>query len=420
MRELAISPIAPPDAVVRVPGSKSYTNRALVCASLADGTSRLTGWLDSDDTRAMIGALAPFGIRVEERQQDLVVHGTGGLLAAPARAIDCRASGTTMRFVAAMAALAPGEVVLDGTERMRKRPIQDLADGLRALGVEVRTTHGCPPVTVEGGNLRGGPATVDASQSSQFLSALLMVAPMASKAVDLEASFITSRPYVDMTIDTMSAFGIAVNRVGAGAFHIPSGQRYRPRSYDIEPDATAATYFFAAAAITGGRICVEGLGPSSLQSDVRFVDILERMGCSVERRQDAIVVRGSRYLHGVETDMNELPDSALTLAVVACFARGQTIIRNVPNLRIKETDRMAALEIELHKLGARVRSTASDLVIDPPERPTSARIATYDDHRMAMAFSVAGLVTRGIVIEDPGCVAKTFPDFFERLALLGR
>jgi 3-phosphoshikimate 1-carboxyvinyltransferase len=418
MQELAVSRISAPDATVRIPGSKSLTNRALVCAALASGRSRLVGWLESDDTAAMIDGLGRLGVTVERAGADLLVNGTGGEFAIPLHPIDCRASGTTIRFLTACAGLVRGRVTLDGVARMRERPIQDLADALTSLGVSVRTVAGCPPITVQGGRLTGGRVAVDASKSSQFLSALLMVAPLAEDEVEIVATQITSRPYVDLTLSVMNAFGISVELRGSDGFRISGGQRYRPRSYAIEPDATAATYFFAAAAVTGGRIRVDGLSPASAQSDVRFVEVLERMGCGVERGPNWIAVRGPRYLHGVDVDLNALPDSALTLAVVALFARGRTSIRNVPNLRLKETDRMAALQTELQKLGAHVETTATDLMIDPPTQVTSARIATYDDHRMAMSFAVAGLAVDGIVIQDPECVRKTFPGFFEELRRL--
>jgi 3-phosphoshikimate 1-carboxyvinyltransferase len=417
MGELAVARIAAPDATVRVPGSKSLTNRAFVCAALANGASRLVGWLESDDTQAMSEGLARLGVRVEPAGADVIVHGTGGNFAIPLHPIDCKASGTTIRFLTACAALVPGRVVLDGVPRMRERPIQDLADALSALGITVRTVAGCPPVTVQGGRLAGGRVAVDASKSSQFLTALLMIAPFAERDVEITAAQITSRPYVDLTLDIMSAFGISVD-VKGDTFRVRGGQPYRPRTYHVEPDASAATYFFAAAAVTGGRVKVDGLSASSLQADVRFVEVLERMGCSVERGPRWISVRGPRYLHGVDMDLNALPDSALTMAVVALFARGRTAIRNVPNLRLKETDRMAALKTELTKLGARVETTATDLVIDPPAQVSPARIATYQDHRMAMSFAVAGLAADGIVIEDPECVSKTFPGFFEELKKL--
>ncbi|MCP4003200.1 MAG: 3-phosphoshikimate 1-carboxyvinyltransferase [bacterium] len=418
MQELAVAPIPAPDAVIRVPGSKSFTNRALICAALSRGESRILGFLDSDDTQAMREGLGRLGVEIEAEGDDLIVHGTGGEFAIPLHAINCRASGTTMRFLSACGALVPGRVILDGTPRMRERSIQELADGLQNLGISARSTAGFPPLTIHGTALEGGSISVDASNSSQYLSALLMIAPFAKTDLEITAGRITSRPYVDMTIETMSAFGISVESIGDSSFRIPAGQKYRPRSYAIEPDATAATYFFAAAAITGGRVRVDGLAPSSLQSDVRFVEVLGRMGCSVERDSRWMSVRGPKYLHGVDVDLNALPDSALTLGVVACFARGQTRIRNVWNLRIKETDRMAALKTELQKLGASVEVTETDIVIDPPKEVTAARIATYEDHRMAMSFAVAGLAVEGVVIEDPDCVAKTFPDFFDRLALL--
>ncbi len=418
MPEIAIQPIGAPDATVSVPGSKSFTNRALVCAALAQGESLLTGWLDSEDTRAMIQALARLGVEVEETETDLLVRGVGGKFAIPLHPLDCGASGTSMRFLTALATLVPGRVTLDGSSRMRERPIQPLAAALAEIGASVRTVAGCPPVTVQGGSLSGGEVAIDSSESSQFLSALLLVAPMTDEGVRVTSKTITSRPYVDMTLDTMSAFGISVATPRDGTFWIAPRQHYRPRTYRIEPDATSATYFFAAAAVTGGRVRVEGITAASSQADVRFVEVLERMGCSVDRGVGWISVRGPRYLHGIDVDLNALPDSALTLAVVACLARGRTAIRNVPNLRLKETDRMAALECELRKLGADVETTETDLIIDPPEVVQPAHIATYGDHRMAMSFAVAGLAVDGIVIEDPDCVAKTFPDFFDRLKLL--
>ncbi len=418
MTELAVQSIAAPDATLTVPGSKSFTNRALVCAALAEGESVLAGWLDSEDTRTMIEALGRLGVEVEDRGPDLGVRGVGGEFAIPLHPLDCGASGTTMRFLTALATLVPGPVVLDGSARMRERPIQPLAAALGQIGGSIRTAAGCPPVTVQGGSLSGGEVTIDSRQSSQFLSALLLVAPMSEGHVKITSAPITSRPYVDMTIDTMSAFGIAVETPNDDTFWVAPDQRYRARTYRIEPDASAATYFFAAAAVTGGRVKVDGIMAASTQSDVRFVEVMERMGCRVDRGVNWVSVRGPRYLHGIDVDLNALPDSALTLAVVACLAHGRTTIRNIWNLRVKETDRMAALKCELEKLGATVETSATDLIIDPPESLTPARISTYGDHRMAMSFAVAGLAVDGIVIENPECVAKTFPDFFDRLKLL--
>jgi 3-phosphoshikimate 1-carboxyvinyltransferase len=418
MQELAIRPIPPPDATVQVPGSRSLTNRALVCASLAEGTSQLENWLDSDDTEAMREGLGRLGVEIQEAGAALRVRGVGGRFAIPLHPIDCRASGTTMRFLTACAALAPGRVVLDGTPRMRERPIQELADAVTMLGVPVRTVAGCPPVTVQGGSLAGGRVGIDASRSSQFLSALLMIAPFAEELVEITTGPIASRPFVDMTLDVMGAFGVSAEIRGSNCFTVPLDQRYRARTYQVEPDAMSASYFFAAAAITGGRVRIDGLTAASSQGDVRFVEVLERMGCSVERGARYTSLRGPRYLHGVDVDLNSMPDMTLTLAVAACFAQGKTRIRNIGHIRMKETDRMAALEHELAKLGATVRVEDGEMEIEPPSQVRPARIATYDDHRMAMSFAVAGLRAPGIVIEDPECVSKTFPDFFERLAEL--
>ncbi len=414
----SLSPIEAPNCAVTVPGSKSLTNRALVCAALADGESRLVGALDSDDTQAMRAGLARLGVEITEDQGDLRIHGIGGRFAIPMHPIDCQASGTTMRFLTACAALAPGRVVLDGTARMRERPIQPLADALNQLGANVKTVAGCPPVTVQGGSLEAERVTIDATQSSQFLSALLMVAPFAKSDFELIASNPTSRPYIEMTLDVMKAFGVSIPTRDLSHFDINTRQSYRSRTYVVEADASSATYFFAAAAITGGRIKVEGLSPASSQADVRFVEVLQSMGCTVERSSDWISVRGPKYLHGIDVDLNAMPDAALTLAVASCFAQGPTKIRNVPNLRLKETDRMAALQNELQKLGAKVSIEGDDLLIEPPSEVQPARIATYDDHRMAMSFAVAGLRVEGVEIEDPDCVAKTFPDFFERMKAL--
>jgi 3-phosphoshikimate 1-carboxyvinyltransferase len=405
---------------MQVPGSRSLTNRALVCAALGRGTSRIVDYLVSDDTEAMIEGLRRLGVHVDEQPEELVVEGTEGALAIPLHPIDCRASGTTMRFLTACSALATGRVVLDGTARMRERPIQDLADALEQLGVRVKTVAGCPPVTIHGGSLRGERVSVEAKDSSQFLSALLMVSPFVRGGLEIQTEKITSRPYVDMTLAVMSAFGVSVDEIAPGQFRIPPRQHYRSRTYKVEPDASSASYFFAAAAITEGRVRVDNLTAASSQADIRFIEVLERMGCGVERGSHWTTVQGPRYLHGADVDMNEMPDAALTLAPIAVLAQGRTSIRNVHNLRIKETDRMAALKSELEKLGATVTVNGSDIEIDPPQQVHPARIDPHDDHRIAMGFAVCGLKARGIVIENAECVEKTFPDFFERLASLGK
>jgi 3-phosphoshikimate 1-carboxyvinyltransferase len=420
---LAIPPRGPLDATVRVPGSKSITNRAAVCAALAAGESALEGALASDDTEAMRVALGALGVGIRVDGDVWTVSGRDGRLAAPARALDARASGTTARFLTAAAVLADGPVVIDGAPRMRERPIDDLVDALRALGagVEILGRNGCPPVRVAGGGLAGGRAPIDARRSSQFVTAVLLAAPYARADVTLEPAggLVVSRPYVDLTLQVMAAFGAEAGWADGGhALRVAAGRRYRARRFAIEPDASAAAYPFAAAAIAGGTVRVAGIPAASLQPDFRLLGILERMGCTVERRGDTVAVHGpAGPLHAVDVDMNDLPDAVLALAVVALFAEGTTRIRNVANLRIKETDRLAALEAELRKLGARAVAGPDGLEIEPgPLR--GAEIDTYDDHRMAMAFALAGLRVPGVVIRDPGCVAKTWPDYFDALARL--
>jgi len=419
---IEIRPRGTLDARVRVPGSKSITNRAVLAAALAQGESRLEGALQSDDTEAMRVALGALGVPVAADGTTWRVRGAAGKLAAPRVPLDARASGTTARFLTAAAALADGPVVIDGAPRMRERPIDDLARALAALGVgvEVLGANGCPPVRVAGGGLRGGRAPIDARRSSQFVSAVLLAAPYALQDVVLEpvGGIVVSRPYVDLTLAVMRDFGADAGWEGAG-LRVAAGRGYRGRAFAVEADASAAAYPFAAAAIAGGSVRVQGLSRGSLQADVALVDVLEQMGCAVERAPDAIRVSrppGAPLL-GVDVDMNAMPDAVLALAVVALFAAGPTRIRNVANLRIKETDRLAALERELGKLGARARAGADDLAIEPgPLR--GAEIDTYDDHRMAMAFALAGLRVPGVRIRDPGCVAKTWPDYFEALARL--
>lgn len=419
---LPIAPRGPLDARVCVPGSKSLTNRALVVAALARGRSRLRGALRSQDTEAMLESLGRLGCAIDVGGDVFEVTGREGRLTAPDAPLFARSSGTTARFLTAAATLADGPVVIDGSARMRERPIQELADALSALGARCRTLgrNGCPPVRVEGGGLPGGPARIDArTSSSQFVSAILLVAPYAARDVELSlvGGSVISRPYVELTLQVMGAFGADAGWSGDGSLRVAAGKTYTARDYAIEADASAAAYPFCAAAIAGGRVRVEGIAADSLQSDYRLLDILERMGCRVRRGPDWAEVEGADHLRGVDVDMNDLPDAALALAVVMLFAEGPSRIRNVPNLRIKETDRLAALETELRRLGGDVRAGADDLCVNPsPLR--GAVIHTYDDHRMAMAFALAGLRVPGVAIQDPGCVAKTWPDYFSMLEQL--
>jgi 3-phosphoshikimate 1-carboxyvinyltransferase len=417
---LRIEPRGPLDARVRVPGSKSITNRALLVAALARGESELSGALASDDTEVMIASLAALGGAVDATDEPWHVIGTDGRLRAPAAPLFTGNSGTTARFLTAAACLASGPVVIDGSARMRERPIDDLTRALGELGAkcEILGAHGCPPVRVAGGGLRGGRAEIDARRSSQYVSAVLLAAPYAGRDVVLRfaGGALVSRPYVDLTLDVMRAFGADGRWEGSDALRVRAGAHYRGRGFAVEADASSAAYPFCAAAIAGGRVRVEGIDPHTRQPDVGIVALLERMGCRAARGPDWIEVHGpAGRLAGIDADMNELPDAVLALAVVALFANGPTRIRNVANLRIKETDRLRALETELRKLGARAHADTDSLAIEPaPLRP--AAIDTYDDHRMAMAFALAGLRQPGVEIRDPGCVSKTWPDYFDMLA----
>jgi len=419
---LATRPIT---ATVRLPGSKSLTNRALVAAAMADGDSILSGILLADDTRLMIDALRALGvaITVDESTPAAEVTGCRGQLGISAANIACGNAGTVMRFGTALCATSHGLFRLDGVPRMRERPIGALADALRQLGtgLEFPEHEGYPPVIVHAGGLRGGQVLLTDPPSSQMVSALLLAAPYAMKDVLIEArGDVPSIPYLKMTTALMDRFGVAVveqYQPGSVKFIVAAPQRYQAQSMAIEPDASNATYFLTAPAIAGGSLTVAGLGTDSVQGDARFVDVLERMGCSIERRPNSLRVDGppaGAKLRGIDIDLNDMPDTAQTLAVAALFADGPTTIRNVANLRLKETDRIAALAAELSKLGASVKTFDDGLTIHPAESYRPAAIDTYGDHRMAMSFALAGLRIPGLVINDPECCAKTFPGFFER------
>ncbi len=416
----------PVDGTVVVPGSKSITNRALPIAALARGTSVLTGALFSDDTRYMAEALNQLGIQVEsdERNNSFTVTGGDGTFPTAAADLFIGNSGTTVRFLTALLTLGHGDFRIDGIPRMRKRPIQPLIAALNELGSNVRSEQdtGCPPVLVTADGLPGGTVTVPGDQSSQYFSALLIAAPYARAGVEiLVEGDLVSKPYMPMTAGTMRAFGVEVelDEIDWKRFAVAAGQRYEAREYHIEPDASNASYFFAAAAVTGGRVRVDGLGTHSTQGDLNFVRVLEAMGATVTIADDYTEVTGppDGKLRGVDLDLNAISDTAQTLAAIAPFAEGPTTFRGVAHARLKETDRVAALATELRKLGQQVEERPDGLTIVP--RPiVPADIDTYDDHRMAMSFGVATLRAPGIRILDPGCTAKTFPDFFDRLSAL--
>ena len=418
---LTIAPAAGPiDATVALPGSKSYTNRALLIAALAQGHSRIERALFSDDTRAMQGALTALGIRVDADAADavFVVEGAGGRIPAPEAVLHVGNAGTAARFLAAAVALGHGRYVIDGDARMRQRPIQPLLDALNQLGVDARAINGngCPPVVVNATGLRGGVARVRGDISSQYLSALLLAAPYTDEGLELEVEGeLVSAPYIDMTIGSMADFGVAVERLGEGRFRVPPGQRYRGRSYVVEPDASNASYFFAAAAVTGGRVRVPHLGHSSRQGDLGLLDVLEQMGCTILRGGDAIEVRGPSRLRGVRADFTRMGDVATTLAAIAPFADAPVTLTGIAQTHFEECDRPVATATELRRMGIRVEESWDSLTIHPGI-PQPVTVETYNDHRMAMSFAITGLNTHGITIADPGCVAKTFPDFFARLA----
>jgi 3-phosphoshikimate 1-carboxyvinyltransferase len=421
MDAIEIQPIARPlDASIRPPGSKSLTNRALVAAALADGDSELHGALDSEDTRVMIDGLRRLGIVIDadSDKRQIGVHGCGGQIPATTADLFAANSGTTIRFLTAVVALGHGSYRLDGVARMRERPIQDLLDALEQLGVAAESERGdgCPPVVVRAAGLPGGEARVRGNTSSQFLSALLLAAPYAAAPITLEIEGrLVSAPYIRMTLAAMRSFGVDVDGTNLARLRIEPAH-YRGRSYEIEPDASAASYFFAAAAIAGGRVTVSGLSRKSLQGDIAFCDCLAQMGCEIAHGEDGIMVTGGA-LRGIDVDMNAISDTVQTLAAVSLFAAGPTTIRNVAHIRHKETDRIGNLAIELRKLGAEVEELADGLRIIP-RRLHAARIATYNDHRMAMSLALVGLRVPRIVIEDPGCTQKTYPDFFRDLESL--
>jgi 3-phosphoshikimate 1-carboxyvinyltransferase len=420
---LPIEPRGPLDVTVKVPGSKSITNRALIAAALANGETHLSGALESEDTEVMRGALTALGIHVDSRHDPWLVGGRGGELLAPPEPLFTANSGTTARFLTAVACIAEGPVVIDGGPRMRERPINDLVEALVGLGAQahIEGENGCPPVWIEGGGMAGGEVEIDARLSSQFVSAVMLAAPYARKDVTLHFvdDILVSRPYVDLTIDVMKAFGADAewsDSPGREAVTVRAGAHYKSRRYVIEPDASAATYPFCAAAIAGGRVRIEGIPDRSHQSAFGILGLLERMGCKVTREGKAVTVEGppSGLKSLGEVDMNHMSDAALTYAVLCLFADGPTTITNVAHVRVKETDRLAALETELRRLGARAEATESALRIQPGPLH-GAEIETYHDHRMAMAFSLAGLRVPGVVIKDPGCVVKTWPNYFEVL-----
>lgn len=419
---IEITPVAGPvRGSIRPPGSKSITNRALVCAALADGPSQLTGALKSEDTQVMAAALQKLGITTDVSTDGTTINvtGCGGIIPAEQADLYVANSGTTVRFLSGLVAIGNGQFCLDGNDRMRQRPIGQLTDALQQLGVDARCASdaGCPPVDITASGIAGGPIRLRGDISSQYLSAVLMAAPYAKQDTTIEiVGPLVSVPYVEMTLAVMRAFGVEAHANDNQTYRIPAQQTYKGQPYAIEPDASAASYFWAAAAITGGKVTVEGLSKESLQGDVAFCECLTQMGCEVEYETDSVTVTGGS-LRGITTDMRDISDTVQTLSAVALFADGPTTITNVGHIRHKETDRIGDLATELRRLGAAVEESTDGLQIQPAAlRP--AQIKTYDDHRMAMSLSLVGLRSPGVVIEDPSCTQKTYPHFFDDLQRL--
>jgi 3-phosphoshikimate 1-carboxyvinyltransferase len=409
------------DTTVTIPGSKSYTHRALIISALADGESILSNALRSEDTEYTAQALREFGVPVFWKDAQLHVWGEEGGLKIPEGRIFLGNSGTSMRFLTALASLINGQIILTGSERMKKRPMAELLSGLQALGVRAYSQEedDSLSVVVESEGLQGGMVKMSGEESSQFLSALLMVAPYAKQDVSLELTDgLVSKSYVDITLDVMAAYGVEVERESNHSFFIPAGQRYQPRIYPIEADASNASYFFSAAAITKGKVRVENLNPHSIQGDTGFPGILEEMGCKVIRGDTWVEVQGNK-LRAIEINMSDMPDLVPALAVTAAFADGNTVIKRIAHLRLKESDRIRVLTRELNRIGIRAEEGEDWLKIEGG-KGHGAEIEPQNDHRIAMSFAIAGLAIPGIKIKEPQCVRKSFPGFWKVLRRFDR
>ena len=435
MKFLDLDPIASVAGSVKMPGSKSISNRVLLLAALSRGETRVRDLLDADDTRVMLDALARLGVRIERQADDsAVVHGAGGNFPVKSAELALGNAGTAFRPLAAVLALSGGEYRLSGTPRMHQRPIGDLVDALTGLGarIEYAGAKGFPPLKLHPGAIaRGRPVRVRGDVSSQYLSALLMALPLtlSDTSVQVEGELI-SKPYVEITLNLMRRFGISVVQEGWSSFAVPEGSYSSPGEIRVEGDASSASYFLAAGAISGlsggGPVRVEGVGRASIQGDVRFTEVLERMGAAISMGEDWIESSAGREarargkLKAIDADFNHIPDAAMTAAVTALFAEGPSTLRNIASWRVKETDRLAAMATELRKLGAAVEEGADTLRVTPPAALKPATVDTYDDHRMAMSFSLAALGGVRVRINDPACVDKTFPEYFKMLAGISR
>lgn len=419
MKQLRLEPINKVSGEINIPGSKSISNRALLLAALAHGTTKLTNLLDSDDVRHMLNALKQLGVKftLTDNNRVCYIEGLGHAFEADiAKEIFLGNAGTAMRPLCAALTLGKGKFMLTGEPRMEERPIGDLVSALRNLGATIHydKTDNFPPVTIDASGLNGGEVEIAGNLSSQFLTALLMVAPLANDKVVIHIKDeLVSKPYIDLTLALMKKFGVTVINHNYQCFEISSGQEYiSPGTLLIEGDASSASYFLAAGAIAGG-VKITGVGKDSIQGDIEFAHALKAMGADIEWGSDYVIAKAKKLV-GIDMDMNHIPDAAMTIAVAALFAKGDTQIRNIYNWRIKETDRLAAMATELRKVGAIVEEGADYIKITPPEHINTANIDTYNDHRMAMCFSLLSLANCGITINDPDCTSKTFPDYFSK------
>jgi 3-phosphoshikimate 1-carboxyvinyltransferase len=433
MEHLDLGPFSRASGTVRLPGSKSISNRVLLLAALAEGETTITNLLDSDDTRVMLDALEKLGVKLKRDGDTCVVTGTRGALPAARADLFLGNAGTAVRPLTAALAVNGGDYRIHGVPRMHERPIRDLVDGLRQIGAKIdyEENEGFPPLRIRPGQISvDAPIRVRGDVSSQFLTALLMALPLvrteSGETIVEVAGELISKPYIEITIALMARFGIKVERLGWERFTIPNGVRYQsPGKIMVEGDASSASYFLAAGALGGGPLRVEGVGRASIQGDVGFATALTKMGANVTMGDDWIEVRGVGNDHGkldpIDMDFNLIPDAAMTIAVAALFADGTSTLRNIASWRVKETDRIAAMATELRKVGAKVQEGDDFLVVTPPEKLTpNAAIDTYDDHRMAMCFSLVSLGGVPVRINDPKCVGKTFPDYFERFLALAQ
>jgi 3-phosphoshikimate 1-carboxyvinyltransferase len=418
---MEIRPVHHLDATVEVPGSKSYTQRALIIAALAEGRSTISHVLLSEDTRYLMEALRALGIKILSSGNDVVIQGTGGKIRNPGQAIYLGNNGTALRFLTTMVSLGKGEFLLDGSSRLRERPLKPLLDALKTLGVpsHSRDNKGYPPVRIDTQGLRGGSVAFTDVESSQYISSLLIGAPYAAEDIEITLQGSTvSEPYIEMTLHIMERFGAKIKRGDKNRFKVKSGYNYACQEYIVEGDASSASYFFLAAALCRGRVRVMNINAESLQGDIKFLNIMERMGCSVERGDSWVNVIGGP-LHGgnVVFDMGNMPDMVPTLAVLAAFRQGRTAVTNVAHLRLKESDRIAALVNELNRIGVNAIERDDGLVIEGG-KPHGAEIETYNDHRIAMSFAIAGLAVPKMKIKDKLCVGKSFPGFWDELKKL--